>query len=115
MGRHILHRLLILLPALVGVLFLCFCLMQVAPADPAVIIAGPDARPEVVAAIRKELGLDRAIPIQFVEYIGRVAGDGRSLVGIGTTCARRGTDSDARRARTRSATPNQVVSPRAVR
>ncbi len=82
MGRHILHRLLILLPALVGVLFLCFCLMQVAPADPAVIIAGPDARPEVVAAIRKELGLDRAIPIQFVEYIGRVArGDlGRSII-----------------------------------
>ncbi|MSO99770.1 MAG: ABC transporter permease [Acetobacteraceae bacterium] len=82
MGRHIGHRLLIMIPALVGVLFLCFCLMQVAPADPAMIIAGPDARPEAVAAIRKELGLDRAIPIQFAEYILRVGqGDlGRSII-----------------------------------
>jgi len=70
------------LPALVGVLFLCFCLLQVVPTDPAQVIAGPDARPETVAAIREELGLDRPIPIQFVEYIGRVArGDlGRSII-----------------------------------
>ena len=61
------------LPALVGVLFLCFCLLQVVPTDPAQVIAGPDARPETVAAIREELGLDRPIPVQFVEYIGRVA------------------------------------------
>ena len=41
MGRHIVHRILILLPALIGVLFLCFCLLQVVPSDPAQIIAGP--------------------------------------------------------------------------
>ena len=55
MGRHIVHRILILLPALIGVLFLCFCLLQVVPSDPAQIIAGPDANPETVAAIRAEL------------------------------------------------------------
>jgi ABC-type dipeptide/oligopeptide/nickel transport system permease component len=82
MGRHIVHRLLILMPALVGVLFLCFCLLQVVPSDPAMIIAGPDAKPETVAAIRKELGLDRSILIQFGDYILRVAqGDlGRSII-----------------------------------
>ena len=35
MGRQIVHRLIISMPALIGVLFLCFCLLQVVPADPA--------------------------------------------------------------------------------
>jgi glutathione transport system permease protein len=82
MGRQIVHRLLVSFPALLGVLFLCFCLLQVVPADPAMIIAGPDAKAETIAAIRLELGLDRPIPIQFLEYIGRVLrGDlGRSII-----------------------------------
>ena len=82
MGPMIARRLLVSLPVLVGILFLCFCLMQVAPADPALIIAGADASPEIVAAIRLDLGLDRPLLIQFGEYIGRVArGDlGRSII-----------------------------------
>jgi ABC-type dipeptide/oligopeptide/nickel transport system permease component len=78
----IVRRLLVSLPALAGVLFLCFCLLQVVPTDPAQIVAGPDARPETIAAIREELGLDRPIPVQFVEYLGRVLrGDlGRSII-----------------------------------
>ena len=82
MGRQIIHRLLVSFPALLGVLFLCFCLLQVVPADPAMIIAGPDAKAETIAAIRNELGLDRPIPIQFADYIGRVLrGDlGRSII-----------------------------------
>ena len=46
------------------------------------IIAGPEAKAETIAAIRDELGLDRPIPIQFAEYIGRVLrGDlGRSII-----------------------------------
>jgi ABC-type dipeptide/oligopeptide/nickel transport system permease component len=82
MGRQIVHRLIISFPALLGVLFLCFCLMQVVPADPAAIIAGPDARAETIAAIRADLGLDRPILVQFAEYIWRVLhGDlGRSII-----------------------------------
>src|SRR5258708_19408241 len=82
MGRQIVHRLLVSFPALLGVLFLCFCLLQVVPSDPAMIIAGPDAKAETIAAIRQELGLDRSIPIQFFEYILRVLrGDlGRSII-----------------------------------
>jgi ABC-type dipeptide/oligopeptide/nickel transport system permease component len=82
MGRQIVHRLLISLPALVGVLFLCFCLLQVVPADPALIIAGPDAKTETLEAIRRELGLDRPIIVQFFNYLARLAqGDlGRSII-----------------------------------
>ena len=71
MTRHIVHRLLILIPALLGVLFVCFCLLQVVPADPAAIVAGPDAKAETIAAIRLQLGLDRSILIQFADYLAR--------------------------------------------
>src|SRR5260221_429328 len=82
MGRKFVQRLLFSYPALLGVLFLCFCLQQVVPADPAMIIAGPDAKADTIAAIRLELGLDRPIPVQFFEYILRVLhGDlGRSII-----------------------------------
>jgi glutathione transport system permease protein len=82
LGPLIVRRLLISIPALLGVLFLCFCLLQVVPNDPARIIAGPDARPELVEEIRKEIGLDKPIPVQFLVYITRVAqGDlGRSII-----------------------------------
>ena len=82
MGPMIARRLLVSMPALVGVLFLCFCLLQVVPTDPALIIAGAEASPEVVAGIRKDLGLDQPLLIQFFDYILRVAqGDlGRSII-----------------------------------
>jgi ABC-type dipeptide/oligopeptide/nickel transport system permease component len=82
MRRHVVHRLLITIPALLGVLFLCFCLLQVAPADPAAIVAGPDAKAETIAAIRLQLGLDRSILVQFADYLGRLLhGDlGRSII-----------------------------------
>jgi glutathione transport system permease protein len=82
LGPQIVRRLIISLPALLGVLFLCFCLLQVVPNDPARIIAGPDARPEEVEAVRQELGLDRPILVQFGDYVGRVVtGDlGRSII-----------------------------------
>jgi ABC-type dipeptide/oligopeptide/nickel transport system permease component len=82
LGPQIVRRLIISLPALVGVLFLCFCLLQVVPNDPARIIAGPDARPEEVEAVRQDLGLDRPVLVQFADYLGRVArGDlGRSII-----------------------------------
>src|SRR5258708_12909553 len=82
MGKQIVHRVLISFPALLGVLFLCFCLLQVVPADPAMIIAGPDAKAETMGAIRLERGLERSIPVQFFEYLLRVLrGDlGRSII-----------------------------------
>ena len=82
MGPLIVRRLLISVPALLGVLFLCFCLLQVVPADPARMIAGPEANAETVAAIRLELGLDRPILVQFGDYILRVIQGvlGRSII-----------------------------------
>lgn len=82
MARHIIHRLLISIPAVFGVLFVGFLLLQIVPADPAMIIAGPEAKADVIAAIRKDLGLDEPILYQFMIYILRVLqGDlGRSII-----------------------------------
>lgn len=72
MIRHVLHRLLLSVPVLLGVLLLGFLLMQVVPTDPATVRAGPMASAEVVAAIRTDLGLDRPVVVQFALYLGRL-------------------------------------------
>src|SRR5437899_4771282 len=81
MTHYILRRLLLLPVVLFGVSVLVFLVLHLVPGNPAQVIAGPDAPPETVAAIERELGLDRPLPEQYALYIGRVVqGDlGRSL------------------------------------
>jgi ABC-type dipeptide/oligopeptide/nickel transport system permease component len=58
------------------VLLIGFLLMQVVPTDPATVRAGPTATPDVIAAIRADLGLDAPLHHQFALYMGRlVQGD----------------------------------------
>ena len=65
---------------LFGVTVITFSLSFLMPADPVTMIAGRSATPATMASIRKELGLDRPIPVQYLKYLGRlVRGDmGRS-------------------------------------
>ena len=72
MIRHVVQRLLLSIPVLLGVLLVGFLLMQVVPTDPATVRAGPSATPDVVAAIRADLGLDRPVIVQFALYLGRL-------------------------------------------
>jgi peptide/nickel transport system permease protein len=67
---------------LLGTTLVLFVLVRVVPADPAVSIAGPKADPETLAAIRKDLGLDDPLVVQYGRYLGRLAqGDlGRSYM-----------------------------------
>ncbi len=82
MGQQIAYRLLLSVPVLLGVLIFGFLLLKLAPGDPAMVVAGPTATPDVVEAIRKEMGLDQPALVQFWRYISRVAqGDlGRSMI-----------------------------------
>jgi len=82
MGRHILNRLILSVPVLFGVLLLGFLLLQLVPTDVAQVIAGPSATPDIVEAIRRDLGLDRPMWVQFGLYVWRVLqGDlGYSLI-----------------------------------
>jgi ABC-type dipeptide/oligopeptide/nickel transport system permease component len=59
-----------------GVILIGFLLMQVVPTDPATVRAGPTATPDVIAAIRADLGLDEPLHVQFGLYMARlVQGD----------------------------------------
>ncbi|SDD39599.1 ABC transporter permease [Belnapia rosea] len=73
MARHALRRILLVIPVLLGVLLIGFLLMQVVPTDAATVRAGPTATPEVVEAIRRDLGLDRPLYVQFGLYLWRLA------------------------------------------
>ncbi|CAN5867813.1 ABC transporter permease [soil metagenome] len=61
------------------------------PSDPARMVAGPQARPQDVARIRGELGLDRSLPVQYARFMGRLVHVGPSVVEPGdkehATCA----------------------------
>jgi peptide/nickel transport system permease protein len=46
-----------------------FLIYNVLPEDPARVIAGPQARPQDVARIRTQLGLDRPIPVRYWKYL----------------------------------------------
>ena len=72
MMRQVLQRLLLAVPVLLGVLLIGFLLMQVVPNDPAVVRAGPTATMDVIEGIRRDLGLDRPLWIQFGLYLGRL-------------------------------------------
>lgn len=82
MLQHLVHRLLVSIPVLIGVLFIGFMLMQVVPTDPATVLAGPTASAADIAAIRESMGLNEPVIVQFGIYLSRVLqGDlGRSLI-----------------------------------
>jgi peptide/nickel transport system permease protein len=68
LARRLVQAVLILL----GVAAITFLLLYCLPADPAVLIAGRSATPQMVAAIRHELGLDQPLVMQFLHYVGNL-------------------------------------------
>jgi len=58
------------LAVVVGVVTLMFFLLRMAPGDPALLLVGPTASSEQLAAQREALGLDRPLPEQYVTWLG---------------------------------------------
>ena len=74
-------RLLLALTMLFGLVCITFAVSHVAPTDPAALAAGPDASRDAIETVRREYGLDRPLPEQFLRYVSDLArGDlGRSV------------------------------------
>ena len=72
MAQYLLKRILWGLVTLWGVTLIAFSLVHLIPGDPAVVMAGPAARPEDVAAIRARLKLDQPLPVQYATYVGNL-------------------------------------------
>ncbi|MEM3112635.1 MAG: ABC transporter permease [Candidatus Anstonellales archaeon] len=72
MFQYVLKRLLSTLPVLFGISLLLFFMLRMLPGDPAQVLAGQMASPEDIETIRKQLGLDRPILIQYGLFLGRL-------------------------------------------
>jgi len=70
---YVARRLLALIPVILVVATVAFVLIHLAPGDPASIIAGPDASPDDVARIQRQLGLDAPFHVQLFRWYGRLA------------------------------------------
>jgi len=82
MLRLVVRRGVIFIPQLLGVTFVTFVLVRLLPGDPATRLAGVNATPANVAAIREQLHLNDSLTSQYAAYVGRLLhGDlGTSLV-----------------------------------
>ena len=80
MARYLLRRLALTIPILLGVSLLVFLMLHSAGGDPAQTILGARADPQSIAELRRELGLDRPLLVQYGAFLaGAVRGDfGRS-------------------------------------
>src|SRR2546430_3430584 len=67
------RRLAWFVPTLLGLLAITFVISRVVPADPVALVAGETATPAQVQALRRQLGFDRPLPVQFVTYVARLA------------------------------------------
>lgn len=81
MARYVAQRLVVLAAMLFGLVCITFAVSNIAPGDPAAVAAGPNATRDMVETMRREYGLDRPLPEQFVIYVAGLArGDlGRSI------------------------------------
>ena len=67
-----LRRLVQSIPVVILSTIAVFLLLHLVPGDPALAVAGSDAREDTLVAIRHEMGLDQPLPVQYVRWIGRV-------------------------------------------
>ena len=72
MLAYALRRILATIPVVLFVAFFVFSLLYLAPGDPAAIIAGDQATPAQIAAIRLNLGLDRPFLVRFGGWLWQV-------------------------------------------
>jgi len=70
--QYTLFRLLQLIPLVLVVIVINFVLIQLAPGDVAITLAGEDADPQYMEHIRRQYGLDSPVPVQLLRYLGQV-------------------------------------------
>jgi peptide/nickel transport system permease protein len=81
MLRYLIQRLATIVPTLLFVSMLIFGLQQLLPGDPALVLAGEERDPNVVAYLHEKMHLDSPLPMRYLYWLGGVVhGDlGESL------------------------------------
>jgi peptide/nickel transport system permease protein len=71
--KYILFRIIAIFPVVVGAVTLMFIIMRLIPADPVLMLIDPAHRtPEVIASMRKAMGLDQPLYVQYFSYLFNV-------------------------------------------
>lgn len=69
MYKYICKRILMMIPVIIGVSLLVFLVLKMTPGDPARVVAGSEADEATVEQIREELGLNKPVLQQYVDYM----------------------------------------------
>lgn len=72
MSRYIIRRCIYMIPILFGITLVTFLLFNVAGGDPAAQAAGKHATAEQIALLKRELGLDRPLPMQYLFFVKQI-------------------------------------------
>ena len=76
MAKYIGKRLLMMIPVIIGVVFIIYSIMELTPGDPVMMILGEGAPIEAQEALREQMGLNAPFLVRFVKYvIGALHGD----------------------------------------
>ncbi len=76
MLKYIIKRLILFIPVILGVTFLIFFILNLAPSNPGAAILGTNAKPEEIEAYNEMLGVNKPFLVRFVLYVaGMLRGD----------------------------------------
>ncbi len=70
-GHYLLRRLLLVIPAMLGISLVLYTVLALAPGDPfGELTTNPAVPPEVAASLRAKFGLDDPVWIRYVRWLG---------------------------------------------
>jgi peptide/nickel transport system permease protein len=73
MAQFLIRRLLLIIPVLIGIIFVTFVMVHAIPGDPCRAMLGERATDKVCDAFKERFGLNDNIVVQFVRYVGNLA------------------------------------------
>lgn len=71
--RYVARRLFLAFITVCGVIVVVFFVTRILPGNPAAVRLGPYAKAELLAQMEKQMGLDKPLPVQFVNYVVKLA------------------------------------------
>ena len=87
MLKFILKRLFYMLIVVIAISFISFALLRLSPGDPAMMMLGDNATPEMVEAMREKLGLNQPFMTQYFIYVTNLLkGDLGTSILYGYSC-----------------------------
>ncbi len=72
MFKYIIRRAIQAIPSLLGVTIIGFFLVHIVPGGPAQAMLGPRATPARIAQVNNEFGLNKPLPVQYIQWLGQL-------------------------------------------